>query len=47
MIIFEILVGTDLVLAANSFDDIASLFQDSSEFLDKATWTLIEALLFK
>jgi len=47
VIILEILLGTDLVLATNSFDDIASLFQDCSEFLDKATWTLIEALLFK
>ena len=47
MIILEIMVGTDLVLGTNSFDDLASLFQDCSEFLDKATWTLIEAFLFQ
>ena len=47
VIILEILIGTDLVLATNSFDDIACLFQDCSEFLDKPSWTLMEALLFK
>ena len=41
------MIGTDLVLGTNSFDDLASLFQDCSEFLDKTTWTLIETLLFK
>ena len=47
VVILEIFVGSDLVLGTNSFDDLAKLFQDCSEYLDVPSWTLIETLMFK
>ena len=47
VVILEIMIGSDLVLATTSFDDLAKLFQDCSEYLDVPSWTLIETLLFK
>ena len=47
MLVLEILVGTDLVLATNSFDDVTLVLENCTEYLDQTSWKLVEAMLLK
>ena len=46
IVILEILVGSDLILLANTYKRVVRLFNDSLEFLDDVFGTMIKGLLF-
>jgi hypothetical protein len=47
VVILEILVGTDLVLAADSFSKVLKLYEDCLEFIEDSYGIMLEKLLFK
>ena len=47
VVILEMVAGTDIILAANSFKDVETIANDCSEFLGATFGTLIKALLFR
>ena len=46
VVILEVLVGTDLILVANTYEKVVKLFNDSIEFIDDSFGTMIKGLLF-